>query len=105
MLAARGLVKLERYSGNALERRYDAALREVERANPSVLEGMERELLEGLLARDPRDRNDRYDEIRESISAIINGLQRGFADSSDARPLILAIRHNDETLTDKIIEA
>src|SRR5262249_3476077 len=99
------LLNLERYSGNAPERRYEAVLREVERAGPSALEGMERELLEGLLARDPRDRNDRYDEIRESISDIIIGLQRGFADASDTRPLIVAIRHNDEALTDNIIEA
>jgi serine/threonine protein kinase len=105
MLAARCMLELERFATNPPDRRYEAVVRELERARPPALEPLESELLLRLLARDPRDRVARYDEIRESISDIINGLQRGFADSSDQAPLILAIRHNDESFTDRLVEA
>lgn len=99
MLAARCLVNLENYSPNEALLRYSRCVDEV--AKQTRISELERSFLLRLIAKDPRERLTKPDDIRTVIQDIAAALRYGSDPIDDERPLVLVINPQNSELIEK----
>ena len=101
MLAARCLLDLENYRNNPPVERYARTLAAVPKATRALSE-RERDLIVRLIARDPRDRLTREEEIRQRITEIVAGLDAGFPIDDETRPFVLIVNPYSQGLANDL---